>query len=554
MISPVGHSPWVPRNFAPNSCQNHGVEGLAILTQAKKAELEELQKLCSSLIEALGKKILNARPEDLKALQVDIKAFDNIKRVIECSERIESNYFGSISSTQKLRKDFDQQKQALEERIIKPLREAMPRKIEAWFKEVSRRRFSDEENLKYFMDNSQSLDLLRKEISKLSEYEKLFIDENQELCEALILSKYLDSKIEQLSKVNTKISQADASDDSDQSGSETVRNEAIHESEKFEQSHLPLMPLVYLNGKEVTDRGQIKQLKDMAANVSNLWEKLDGGYICSIALEPDSRIHDLVKIDESYQLLERGERIGKGSFKVVRDRGHYVAIFPNRGDFLAEEWKRELRAIRLINSLKCDRLAKFEIVSEMGNPSPRTWLIQEKAESDLALMMKEASFTAQKRFLAAKDIATALSVLHNGQIVHRDIKPDNILWFRDRAVLTDFGFSAPLSTCEKKIVGTPNYMSLELLQGKFAHKPIDVFACALVINELIGTGKNICPIFYFNQIDIPEAQYTSQLKLAIREAKNSLPSKIFAVVEAGLRGNYLERDSIDDILRKLGHI
>ena len=84
----------------------------------------------------------------------------------------------------------------------------------------------------------------------------------------------------------------------------------------------------------------------------------------------------------------------------------------------------------------------------------------------------------------------ALSFIHSNNIIHRDIKPENILFSDKRNIfslkLIDFGL-ATFSEQEKKIVGTPMYMSPEMIDGNGTYVS-DIWSVGVVVYQMI-TGK-----------------------------------------------------------------
>ncbi len=86
-------------------------------------------------------------------------------------------------------------------------------------------------------------------------------------------------------------------------------------------------------------------------------------------------------------------------------------------------------------------------------------------------------------------LLAGLSELHRRGLVHRDIKPDNILWVKGRPTLADTGLIAPAG--RGSLVGTPGFLSPRLLAGKSSAEPEDdfyalgkVIYCALTGNPV----------------------------------------------------------------------
>ena len=96
----------------------------------------------------------------------------------------------------------------------------------------------------------------------------------------------------------------------------------------------------------------------------------------------------------------------------------------------------------------------------------------------------------------ARQVADALQYAHSEGVVHRDIKPDNILLDkRGHVFVTDFGIakaaqaaSAPQLTTEGMIIGTPQYMSPEQAAGDAVDGRSDIYSLGIVVYQML-TGS-----------------------------------------------------------------
>jgi serine/threonine-protein kinase len=109
------------------------------------------------------------------------------------------------------------------------------------------------------------------------------------------------------------------------------------------------------------------------------------------------------------------------------------------------------------------------------------------ADSLGARIAREGPLPEEEILRLARDIAAALDFAHRQGVIHRDLKPDNVLLRSDgAAVLTDFGIARAVSgyvasTGVNMTIGTPHYLSPEQAQGRPLDQRVDFYALGVTL-------------------------------------------------------------------------
>jgi serine/threonine-protein kinase len=198
-------------------------------------------------------------------------------------------------------------------------------------------------------------------------------------------------------------------------------------------------------------------------------------------------------LDGRYELREL---IGEGSFGRVfrgydRRLARPVAVKVIKPWWAEDpEWARAFeREAQLLASLSHDGIVA---VYDVGDAPEGLYLVSELVEGgSLARRLAQGSLPAAEARTVALELCRALGGAHARRVVHRDVKPENVLLTADgRVKVGDFGIArlaesttdAPAGT----IIGTPRYMAPEQARGGPITPATDVYAVGVVLYEMLA--------------------------------------------------------------------
>ena len=252
-----------------------------------------------------------------------------------------------------------------------------------------------------------------------------------------------------------------------------------------------------------------------------------------------------------YELIQK---TGEGGMAIVykgKDRllNRYVAIKILRPEFTKDEKFIEnfIRESQAAAGLTHPNIVGVYDVGREGNIY---YIVMELVEGkSLSEIIEEKGRLGYKQAVDyAIQIAQALSLAHKNQIVHRDVKPHNVLVTNQGvAKLADFGIAMPVAdgTMEEKsdkVMGSVHYFSPEQARGAYVDERSDIYSLGVVIYEML-TGHvpydgdnpvNIALMHINNPFpsakeEVPEVPY--QLDRIIHKATEKFQSKRYKKVD-----------------------
>ncbi|MER2077005.1 Stk1 family PASTA domain-containing Ser/Thr kinase [Psychrobacillus psychrotolerans] len=262
------------------------------------------------------------------------------------------------------------------------------------------------------------------------------------------------------------------------------------------------------------------------------------------------------RISGRYKLLEM---IGGGGMSnvylahdMILDRD--VAIKILRYDFANEE---ELRRRFQREALSATSLTHPHIVNiyDVGEDEDIHYIVMEyvKGKTLKEYILQNAPVSPTKSVLFMKQLTSAISTAHNNHIIHRDIKPQNILLDEEENVkVTDFGIAMALSatsyTQTNSVLGTVHYLSPEQARGGTATKQSDIYALGIVLFELL-TGQ--LPFSGESAVSIALKHLqteTPSIRKIIPSIPQSIENVVFKATAKDPKDRYLTAEEMADDL------
>lgn len=262
------------------------------------------------------------------------------------------------------------------------------------------------------------------------------------------------------------------------------------------------------------------------------------------------------KINDRYQIIKS---IGEGgmanvylAYDTILDRN--VAVKVLRGD-LAQDDKFVRRFQR--EALSASSLSHPNIVEvyDVGEDNGSYYIVMEYIEGKhlKELIKKRGKLTLSEVIDIMSQVCDGLATAHDSYIVHRDIKPQNIMILDSGLVkITDFGIAMALNSTQltqtNSVMGSVHYLPPEQASGKGSTMQSDIYSMGILMYELL-TGT--LPFRGENAVEIALKQLKEpipNLKEKIPDVPNSIVNIVKRATAKNPKNRYADaREMLDDI-------
>src|SRR5207249_5492828 len=258
-----------------------------------------------------------------------------------------------------------------------------------------------------------------------------------------------------------------------------------------------------------------------------------------MALEPGSSLGP-------YRIIERAGKGGMATvyraYQPALDRHVAIKVLP---ETLGEDEAFRSRFEQEAKTVARLRHPSIVAVHDFGTQAGLAYIVTELVEGGTLADKLGTPIALGEVVRLLAPIASALDYAHQRGVLHRDVKPSNILLSADGApVLSDFGLAKMLEadnqlTKASALTGTPQYMAPEQCEGAPAAPSADEYSLAVVAYEML-TGR---PPF---QAETPAAVILAQIQGTLpppRQLNPALSMAVEAVLLKGLARNPADRYS-----------
>jgi len=196
---------------------------------------------------------------------------------------------------------------------------------------------------------------------------------------------------------------------------------------------------------------------------------------------------------KEYKIIKE---LGRGAFgkvyQVLNENKYYALKKIELIEFSEEELELYENEAKILSSINNAHIVKYY---DSSKDNEFFYILMEYCEgSDLKQLIKDHKSKKEKIdektvYSIIFDICLGIKEIHQKNLIHRDLKPDNIFIDKYKMIkIGDFGISKLLDNNDKyakSIVGTNNYMAPEVIKGDKYNNKVDIWALGCIIYELL---------------------------------------------------------------------
>ena len=270
----------------------------------------------------------------------------------------------------------------------------------------------------------------------------------------------------------------------------------------------------------------------------------------TLAYDPDRPLPGTI-LEERYEV---GKLLGHGGMGYVLAARHVIlgtrlalkVLHPemSRDPEMIERFRREARAASAIGHPNIVEVRDFgQLPSRDGGVGASYFVMEHLEGVGLAdALATDGPFSVERAIDVVTQMADALEAAHAQGIIHRDVKPENVILTTrngrpDHVKILDFGIakldSAVQISGAFRVLGTPAYMSPEQAQGRVLDARADLYSLAIVLYELLTGGL---PFDHPNTLELLRMQVMTPAP-SVLEVRPDVPDVIAATLAAALEKN-----------------
>jgi len=328
-------------------------------------------------------------------------------------------------------------------------------------------------------------------------------------------------------------------------------------------------------GEDGVSRSRIERLLRAAESVDT--DFLDPGHYGALAEERESLAHQLLEEDQflsgvgakdhhlgDYQLLDE---LGRGAMGVVfrarqKSLNREVALKIILGAVLASPAERERFHVEAESAARLSHpniVPIYEIGSHQGHDYYSMALIK---GGTLGGRMKGARFAPRDAAALIAKIATAVRAAHQSGVIHRDLKPDNILLDEEgEPHISDFGLACRLEqkstlTLTGQIMGTPRYMAPEQVDDAAGGitVAVDIHSLGAILYEMLAGTPPFRADSIMGTLELVKSQPPPPLRTHLPKVDADLETIVLKCLEKRPHDRYRSANAlVEDLKAWLDH-